>query len=358
MCRGDLSPDTERPPAPPHPADPPDRGGGRRGLGAGEPAAARRPAVVRRDRRGDLRRRDLRQRLQRAAQLAGGVVLGISVASLIVPLIGTGSPQIGLMVVLAMTAAVLLGGGELLISEAAVSAILLVALTPADSVGLHAEPHPGGADRRRDVARGHRAAVPARPEPARRPRGAGRVRRARRRAGAPGRRAGGRRCGRRRPRARRRPRRRCAGLGVRRGAGHRPRDRPPRAARAAPRWPSSSATPRASRRSTSRCATRACWPATGCGCCAPARRCPASCRNRYGVGRAVWSSPAPTSVSTAATRCAATRCAQPRSPPTWDAEIGGQVRSTAVDLRRAADLVCGTPDSSQDAPTEELLAPA
>jgi hypothetical protein len=40
-----------------------------------------------------------------------------------------------------------------------------------------------------------------------------------------------------------------------------------------------------------------------------------------------------------------------------DAEIGGQVRSTAVDLRRAADLVCGTPDS-RDAPTEELLVGA
>jgi uncharacterized membrane protein YgaE (UPF0421/DUF939 family) len=76
------------------------------------------------------------QRLQRAVQLTCGVVLGISIASAIVPLIGTGSAQIGLMVVVAMTAAVLLGGGELLISEAAVSAILLVSLAPGTSAGF------------------------------------------------------------------------------------------------------------------------------------------------------------------------------------------------------------------------------
>src|SRR3954466_8442706 len=70
------------------------------------------------------------QRGAKALQLVAGVVLGISVASAIVALIGTGSLQIGLMVVLAMSAAVLLGGGELLIAESAVSAILLVSLDP------------------------------------------------------------------------------------------------------------------------------------------------------------------------------------------------------------------------------------
>src|SRR3954464_2783958 len=70
------------------------------------------------------------QRGSKALQLIAGVVLGICVASLIVALIGTGSLQIGLMVVLAMSAAVLLGGGELLIAESAVSAILLVSLDP------------------------------------------------------------------------------------------------------------------------------------------------------------------------------------------------------------------------------------
>jgi uncharacterized membrane protein YgaE (UPF0421/DUF939 family) len=76
------------------------------------------------------------QRGSKALQLVAGVVLGISVASAIVALIGTGSLQIGLMVVLAMSAAVLLGGGELLTAEAAVSAILLVSLDPAGNDGF------------------------------------------------------------------------------------------------------------------------------------------------------------------------------------------------------------------------------
>jgi uncharacterized membrane protein YgaE (UPF0421/DUF939 family) len=76
------------------------------------------------------------QRGSKALQLVAGVVLGICVASAIVALIGTGSLQIGLMVVLAMSAAVLLGGGELLTAEAAVSAILLVSLDPAGNHGF------------------------------------------------------------------------------------------------------------------------------------------------------------------------------------------------------------------------------
>jgi uncharacterized membrane protein YgaE (UPF0421/DUF939 family) len=72
------------------------------------------------------------ERGKRSLQLAGGVLLGICLASAIVALIGTGVPQIGVMVVLAMTAAILLGGGELLVAESAVSAILLVSLGPAD----------------------------------------------------------------------------------------------------------------------------------------------------------------------------------------------------------------------------------
>jgi hypothetical protein len=50
------------------------------------------------------------------------------VADVIVHAIGTGPLQIGLMIVLAMGAAVVLGGGELLVSEAAVSALILASL--------------------------------------------------------------------------------------------------------------------------------------------------------------------------------------------------------------------------------------
>jgi uncharacterized membrane protein YgaE (UPF0421/DUF939 family) len=64
---------------------------------------------------------------QRALQLVGGVVLGLTVADLIIHLIGTGAPQIGIMIVLAMGTAIVLGGSEMVVSEAGVSAILLVA---------------------------------------------------------------------------------------------------------------------------------------------------------------------------------------------------------------------------------------
>jgi uncharacterized membrane protein YgaE (UPF0421/DUF939 family) len=79
------------------------------------------------------------QRGERTVQLIGGVVLGITIADLIVQVIGVGGPQIGVMVLLAMTAARAVGGGELLVSEAAVSAILLITLDPASSDGF--SPH-------------------------------------------------------------------------------------------------------------------------------------------------------------------------------------------------------------------------
>jgi hypothetical protein len=67
------------------------------------------------------------QRGARAAELIGGVVVGLSVADVIVRAIGVGPLQMGLMVLLAMSTAVVLGGGALLVTEAAVSALLLLA---------------------------------------------------------------------------------------------------------------------------------------------------------------------------------------------------------------------------------------
>src|SRR4051794_35236068 len=58
------------------------------------------------------------ERPRKAVGLVGGVVLGILVADLLVSTIGTGLPQIGLLVLLAMLIAVMLGGSELVISEA------------------------------------------------------------------------------------------------------------------------------------------------------------------------------------------------------------------------------------------------
>jgi uncharacterized membrane protein YgaE (UPF0421/DUF939 family) len=73
------------------------------------------------------------QRPERAIELIGGVVLGIGLADLLVGAIGSGPMQLGLLVLLAMGAAVLLGGGPLLVTEAAVSASLLVLLEPTSS---------------------------------------------------------------------------------------------------------------------------------------------------------------------------------------------------------------------------------
>jgi uncharacterized membrane protein YgaE (UPF0421/DUF939 family) len=74
----------------------------------------------------------------KALQLVAGVVLGISVASALVSVIGAGPLQIGVMVALAMTVAVLLGGGEMLTAEAGVSAILIVSLDPGAADGFSA----------------------------------------------------------------------------------------------------------------------------------------------------------------------------------------------------------------------------
>ncbi|MGH2893875.1 MAG: FUSC family protein, partial [Solirubrobacteraceae bacterium] len=76
------------------------------------------------------------ERRQRAVQLIGGVMLGIVLADLLIRAIGPGLPQIGLLVVLAMLAAVVLGGTELLVTEAAVSAILVSTLSSTPEVRL------------------------------------------------------------------------------------------------------------------------------------------------------------------------------------------------------------------------------
>ena len=115
------------------------------------------------------------QRSERAIELVGGVVLGIGVADLLVRAIGTGPAQIGLMVLLAMSPRCMLGGGPLLVTEAAVSAILLVVLEPT-SAGLAGSRVIQALVGRRRGARGQRAGVSARSPPARAPLGPGRVR--------------------------------------------------------------------------------------------------------------------------------------------------------------------------------------
>jgi uncharacterized membrane protein YgaE (UPF0421/DUF939 family) len=73
------------------------------------------------------------RRRRNALELLGGVVLGIAVASILVFLIGSGPWQIALLVILAMTVALVFRGGELLVNEAAISAILIASFEPSTS---------------------------------------------------------------------------------------------------------------------------------------------------------------------------------------------------------------------------------
>jgi len=75
---------------------------------------------------------------RRAIELVFGVACGLAVADLLVLAIGTGTVQIGIVVALAMAAAVMLGGGTLLITEAGVSALLAITLEPS-TTGLSSD---------------------------------------------------------------------------------------------------------------------------------------------------------------------------------------------------------------------------
>jgi uncharacterized membrane protein YgaE (UPF0421/DUF939 family) len=74
------------------------------------------------------------QRLPRVVELVVGVAVGVLVGDLLVAWIGTGVLQIVLVVGLAMAAAVILGGGSVIVTQAGASAVLVATLTaPAGS---------------------------------------------------------------------------------------------------------------------------------------------------------------------------------------------------------------------------------
>ncbi len=70
------------------------------------------------------------ERGRRTVELVVGVALGIAVGDLLIAAIGVGALQLMLVVALAMSAAVLVGGGPLLITQASVSAVLVATLQP------------------------------------------------------------------------------------------------------------------------------------------------------------------------------------------------------------------------------------
>ncbi|MGA8209161.1 MAG: FUSC family protein [Nocardioidaceae bacterium] len=68
------------------------------------------------------------QRLRRVGELTVGVAVGVFLADVLLLLIGTGPWQISVVVGLAMTVALLLNGGTLFVTQAAVQAIVVVTL--------------------------------------------------------------------------------------------------------------------------------------------------------------------------------------------------------------------------------------
>jgi uncharacterized membrane protein YgaE (UPF0421/DUF939 family) len=74
------------------------------------------------------------QHLRRAVELAFGVAVGILVADLLLSLVGTSGLTVAVVVAGSMAAALLFGAGQILVNQAAVSAVLLATLgTPAGS---------------------------------------------------------------------------------------------------------------------------------------------------------------------------------------------------------------------------------
>lgn len=72
----------------------------------------------------------LGQRTRRAVEISVGVAVGVFVGDVLVVLIGVGTWQLMLAVAGAMVGALFVGGSVLLVSQAASSAVLIVALTP------------------------------------------------------------------------------------------------------------------------------------------------------------------------------------------------------------------------------------
>ncbi|HET9656889.1 MAG TPA: FUSC family protein [Kineosporiaceae bacterium] len=69
-------------------------------------------------------------RLRRVGELAVGVTVGVGIADLVVHQIGRGGWQIGLVVLLAMSVALLLDGGTVIVNQAALQAVFVTVLPP------------------------------------------------------------------------------------------------------------------------------------------------------------------------------------------------------------------------------------
>ncbi|HKP17133.1 MAG TPA: FUSC family protein [Gaiellaceae bacterium] len=97
-------------------------------------------------------------RPRRVVELTLGVAVGIGVGDVLVWGIGSGAWQLGLVVFLAMAAAVLIGGGPLFVSQAASSAVLVATLVGGHNGSRFVDALIGGA-----VGLGVLAAIPGNP---------------------------------------------------------------------------------------------------------------------------------------------------------------------------------------------------
>lgn len=75
-------------------------------------------------------------RLRRVGEVVAGVALGVAVGDIFVGLAGTGTWQIALVVGVAMSLAVLLNAGPMLITQAGVQATIVTTLVPPTAAGL------------------------------------------------------------------------------------------------------------------------------------------------------------------------------------------------------------------------------
>jgi uncharacterized membrane protein YgaE (UPF0421/DUF939 family) len=76
------------------------------------------------------------QRLRRVAEVTAGVALGVGIGDLFVRSVGTGWWQITVVVLLAMSAAVLLDAGALIVTQAGVQSVVVTTLLPDPHAGL------------------------------------------------------------------------------------------------------------------------------------------------------------------------------------------------------------------------------
>ena len=271
-------------------------------------------------------------------------MIGLALAALLVHLIGTGPWQLALLVVVAMSVAVLFNGSDLVVSEAAVSAMLLLMIGGTNAPNRILEAIIGGIVALAvavlfppkailHVGRAGQSVMAALGQSLERVASA--------LAAADADRAE-------------------AALTQARAidplldalddaleTGRETVRTAPRASASASRW---SATGGPSSRSTWPSATRASSPATPIGPCGPGRRRPASPPAVTDLARAVWDLAAAFDEPERAP-LAREHAARAAAGAATDA-LGESIRSTAVDLMRAAELVAGAPEELL---TEEIL---